>query len=255
MTAREIRERAWNKLSEGNWLRAALAYLLFWLAGMAISQLLIKIGVMTGGVEVTTLGQYVMAKKGLEIPPELPTMLRDMPMNIPTPGFRLFNFIVSTFMGGVLQAGWVLFAVAMMRNGARVLQVFSGFGRFFSAGWLLVLQTLFVCLWSLLFIIPGIVAFYSYRQAFFIKADHPEWSASRILSESKRMMKGHKWRLACLDASFIGWVLLCLVTVGFGFVFIAPYMNVANAAFYEDLLDRESTTSNFQNDDVAPYGA
>ncbi len=242
MTAREIRERAWNKLNEGNWLRAALAYLLFWLAGMAISSLLVRIGIRTGGIEVTTLGKYVMAKQGIEIPPELPAMLRDMPMNIPTSGFRIFNYIVSTFVGGALQAGWALFAVAMMRNGARVMQVFSGFGRFLSTGWLMVLQTFFVCLWSLLFIIPGIVAFYSYRQAFFLKADHPDWSAGRILSESKRMMKGHKWRLACLDASFIGWVLLSLVTFGFGFVFIAPYMNVANAAFYEELLDRDTTT-------------
>ena len=242
MTAREIWERAWNKLNEGNWLRAALAYLLFWLAGMAISSLLVQIGIRTGGIEVTTFGKYITAKQGIEFPPELPAVLRDMQMNIPTPGFRLFNYLVSTFVGGALQAGWVLFAVAMMRNGARVMQVFSGFGRFFSAGWLMVLQAFFVFLWSLLFIIPGIVAFYSYRQAFFLKADHPDWSASRILSESKRMMMGHKWRLACLDASFIGWVLLSLVTFGFGFVFIAPYMNVANAAFYEELLDRDTTT-------------
>ena len=92
MTAREIRERAWNKLNEGNWLRAALAYLLFWLAGMAISSLLVQIGIRTGEIEATTLGKYVMAKQGLEIPPELPAMLRDMPMNIPTPRFRIFNY-------------------------------------------------------------------------------------------------------------------------------------------------------------------
>ena len=242
MTAREIRERAWNKLGEGNWSRAVLAYLLFWLAGVILSSLLVQIGIRTGGIEVTTFGKYITAKQGIEFPPELPAVLRDMQMNIPTPGFRLFNYLVSTFVGGALQAGWVLFAVAMMRNGARVMQVFSGFGRFFSAGWLMVLQAFFVFLWSLLLIIPGIVAFYSYRQTFFLRADHPDWSASRLISESKRMMKGHKWRLACLDASFIGWILLCLLTLGLGFVFIVPYMNVANAAFYEELLDRDTTT-------------
>ncbi len=238
MNARTIRERAWNKLGEGNWLRAVLAYLLFWLAGMVISSLLTQIGVRTGGIEATTLGKYIMAKHGIDIPPELPAMLRDMPMNITTPGFRVCSAIVSNFMAGVLQAGWALFAVAMMRNGAHVMQVFSGFGRFLSTGWLMLLQSFFVALWSLLLVIPGIVAFYSYRLSFFLKADHPDWSACKLLSESKRMMKGHKWRLACLDASFIGWILLCLATFGAGFVFISPYMNVANAAFYEDLLDR-----------------
>ncbi len=82
------------------------------------------------------------------------------------------------------------------------------------------------------------MAFYAYRMAFFLKADHPEWSAGKALAESKRMMKGHKWRLMCIDASFIGWLLLVIFTFGLATLFVSPYMGVANAAFYEDLLDR-----------------
>ena len=99
-------------------------------------------------------------------------------------------------------------------------------------GWLMVLRTIRIALWSLLLVVPGFVAFYAYRMAFFLKADHPEWSAWHVLAESKRMMDGHKWRLACLDASFIGWLLLVGMTFGLAGLFVNPYMGVTYAAFY-----------------------
>ena len=74
--------------------------------------------------------------------------------------------------------------------------------------------------------------------AFLLLADHPDWSPWRAIQESKRLMRGHRWRLACLDASFIGWFLLVVVTFGFAGLFVTPYFATANAAFYEDLLDR-----------------
>ena len=64
-------------------------------------------------------------------------------------------------------------------------------------------------------------------------------SASKVLAESKRMMYGHKWRLAYLDASFIGWWLLVVLTFVLAGLFINPYMGVTYAAFYEDMLDRD----------------
>ena len=234
MTAKTIRERAWAKLGEGNWGRAVLAYGLYMLTGIVINTLLDRIGTATGGIEVTTLGDAIAKVSGLQ----LPQPLLDMQLKIPTPWWRVAGSIASVMFNGPLTAGWTLFAVALMRGDAHVMQVLSGFGRFLSTAWLALVMSVRIALWSLLLLVPGFVAMYAYRQAFFLKADHPEWSAGQILAESKRMMKGHKWRLACLDASFIGWLLLGILTLGLGYMFVMPYMNVANAAFYEDLLDR-----------------
>ena len=90
----------------------------------------------------------------------------------------------------------------------------------------------------LLLFIPGICASYSYRMAFYLLADNPDWSPVRALKESKKLMYGHRWRLACMDFSFIGWFLLVVVTWGLAGLFVMPYFAAANAAFYEDLLDR-----------------
>ena len=101
-----------------------------------------------------------------------------------------------------------------------------------------ILRVLVVALGLLLFILPGILASYSYRMAFMLLADNPDWSPWRALRESRQLMYGHRWRLACLDASFIGWFLLVGVTFGLAGLFVMPYYATAHAAFYEDLLNR-----------------
>lgn len=98
-----------------------------------------------------------------------------------------------------------------------------------------VLVSVFTTLWSLLFVIPGIVKSYSYSMTYFILKDHPEMSASDAIAESRKMMNGNKWRLFCLDFSFIGWVLLSCLTCGILMLLVAPYMYAARAAFYESL--------------------
>ena len=113
---------------------------------------------------------------------------------------------------------------------------FNDFGRAL-AWWCLV--TLYVSLWSLLLVVPGIRAAYSYRMAFYLLADHPDWAPGQAIAESKRLMHGHRWRLFCLDVSFLGWFLLVGVTRGLAGIFVMPYFATANAAFYEDLLDRD----------------
>ena len=238
VTAFELRRRAWAKLGQGNWLKAVGAFGLYWLMGTVVAKMLATIGVMTGGIEVKTLGD-VLRMAGVALPPELPKELVDYALPVTMPWYQVIQFVVNTFFEGVLTAGWTVFCVAVMRNGSNALQVFSGFPRFFAMGWLMLVQAVRIALWSLLLIIPGFVAFYAYRLAFFLKVDHPEWSASKALAESRRMMHGHKWRLAWLDASFIGWWLLVVVTFGLATLFVTPYMGVTYAAFYEDMLDRE----------------
>lgn len=98
-----------------------------------------------------------------------------------------------------------------------------------------ILVGVFTFLWSLLFFIPGIVKAYSYSMTLFILKDNPEMSAIDAITESRRMMNGNKWRLFCLDFSFIGWILLSALTCGILYILVYPYMYAARAAFYESL--------------------
>lgn len=100
------------------------------------------------------------------------------------------------------------------------------------------LYTLYIFLWSLLFIIPGIIKKYAYAMSFYIAYDNPELSASEVLKESERMMKGNKGKLFILRLSFIGWILLSILTFCVGFVFLIPYIKAAEANFYEELIKK-----------------
>ena len=98
-----------------------------------------------------------------------------------------------------------------------------------------VLHTLFVFLWSLLFIIPGIVKSYSYAMAYYIKIDNPNMSANDAITESRKMMKGHKARLFLLDLSFIGWIIVGVLALGIGVLWVEAYMQTTRVHFYEEL--------------------
>lgn len=97
------------------------------------------------------------------------------------------------------------------------------------------LRSVYILLWSLLLIVPGIMATYSYAMTDYILAEHPELTASEAIAQSKAMMDGSRWRLFCLHLSFIGWDLLCALTLGLGNLALTPYKQAAEAAFYRDL--------------------
>lgn len=101
------------------------------------------------------------------------------------------------------------------------------------------LQGLYVFMWSLLFIIPGIIAGYSYAMTSYILAENPELTASEAIEMSKQMMTGNRWRLFCLQLSFIGWDLLCALTLGIGNLWLTPYKQAATAAFYREVSGTE----------------
>ena len=101
--------------------------------------------------------------------------------------------------------------------------------------WGMFLVMLFTFLWSLLFIIPGIVKCFSYSMTPFILEEHPELGANEAIDHSRAMMKGHKFDLFWLILSFIGWGFLCLFTFGIGYLWLTPYMETSVAAFYEDV--------------------
>jgi uncharacterized membrane protein len=97
------------------------------------------------------------------------------------------------------------------------------------------LTMVYTLLWTLLLIIPGIIKAYSYSMTYYVLEDNPELSGDKAIEESMRIMSGHKWALFWLHLTFIGWALLCILTLGIGFFWLVPYMNTAQAAFYEDI--------------------
>ena len=97
------------------------------------------------------------------------------------------------------------------------------------------LRFAYIFLWSLLFIVPGIIKAYSYAMVPYILEDRPELSAEETILLSMKMMEGHRWQLFCLHLSFIGWAFLCIFTLGIGYLFLKPYVLTAQADFYEDL--------------------
>lgn len=152
------------------------------------------------------------------------------------------NFVwgASIILGGVLATGYSAFNLAVVRCDAdktKVGTLFGGFNNFGSTCVAGLLVTTYTMLWSLLFIIPGIVKSFSYSMTFFILNDHPEMTASQAITESRRIMDGHKGELFVLGLSFIGWFILSMFTFGILLIYVIPYMQATIAAFYEKIRD------------------
>ena len=116
----------------------------------------------------------------------------------------------------------------------------KGYSRFSEVFLTMLLRQVYVGLWTLLLVVPGIVKSYSYAMTEYILQDDPDCKYDAAICRSMELMQGHKMDLFLLDLSFIGWALLCLLTLGIGFLFLTPYWQTARAKFYEELIARES---------------
>ena len=144
--------------------------------------------------------------------------------------------VVTLLLMGTFMLGIAGFSLAIARkNEAKLDMIFSGFSNFSNALVLYLLRGLFIFLWTLLLIIPGIIAQISYSLAFFILSDEPEIGAMDAINKSKKMMYGYKWKYFCLCCRFIGWFILGVLSCGIGFLWITPYLNISFAKFYEDV--------------------
>jgi len=139
-------------------------------------------------------------------------------------------------LGGVVKLGYCKYLLNLHDGEeGNIKDLFSQFGRFADGLLLNLLTAIYTFLWTLLFIIPGIVAFYKYAMAPFIMLENPNMRAGDAITASKKMMYGHKGELFILDWSFFGWVLLSLLTMGVGSLWLTPYRNASYAAFYRNL--------------------
>lgn len=156
--------------------------------------------------------------------------------------------LLALFIGGVISMGWAGFNLKLLNHEeVRFGNLFDHFYRIGAGICMVLLQNLFVFLWSLLFFIPGIIAAYRYALMPYLMAEFPELGALDAMRESKRLMKGNKWRLFCLDWSFIGWVLLSALTLGIGSLWLSPYTAVSRAAFYQEICREDMEKRNAEN--------
>lgn len=149
------------------------------------------------------------------------------------------GWIVELLLIGPLAMGLYAYFLELVRtNRTDSGHLFSGFAQFIDAFLLHVLMAIFVFLWSLLLIIPGIIASLRYSQAYFILRDNPSIGPLEAIRRSKELTAGHKGRLFVLILTFIGWIILGAIPFGIGLLWVYPYILTSMAHFYEDLRSR-----------------
>lgn len=155
----------------------------------------------------------------------------------PPPYAGLLSWVMD-MMVGIVGLGFIIFLLNTIRGtGACFGNLLDGFGVIFKYIGLSIVSAFFIALWSLLLIVPGIIASYRYRMAIYILADDHSLSIMECLRRSKAMMDGHKGELLMMDLSFIGWNLAALVPFMGYFVQVwtVPYINMSYALYYEAL--------------------
>lgn len=144
--------------------------------------------------------------------------------------------IATLIISGPFALGAAIFSLSISRNqDAQLEQIFHGFKNFGTALGAYLLMILFILLWMLLLIIPGIIAALSYSMTFYILADDNSIGAMDAIKKSKKMMDGYKWKYFCLGLRLLGWALLCVLTLGIGFLWLIHYAQVSVAKFYDDV--------------------
>lgn len=148
----------------------------------------------------------------------------------------LLGTLVIYLIAGPMALGFCNFCLCVSRKKeAQISQLFDGFKRFGVTVGAYFLQLIFIFLWALLLIIPGIIAGLSYSMTFYVIADNDSIGPLEAIRKSKEIMRGNKWKLFCLGARFIGWALLCILTLGIGFLWLVPYISISYAKFYDDI--------------------
>ncbi len=134
-----------------------------------------------------------------------------------------------------LQYGAAVAFLGFKRTGVdvKIGDMFVGFNDYGRVFVTILLQTLYIVLWSLLLVVPGIIKAISYSQTIYILKDNPELKFNGAIERSMAMMEGHKMEAFLLGISFIGWLLLGVLTLGIGMLWVTPYMSTAYAHFYD----------------------
>lgn len=224
MDYKQIRAQARENLA-GRWALAIAVAAIAWLLG----------GLMLGS---SFLPQFTYYIRGEDI------TLKDALSNAFAIGRHFGNTFISInlltlarfLVSGVIQLGYAHILLKQHEQQEYSFNdLFSQFHRFGQGFAQAFLRELYTALWSLLLIVPGIIAHYKYAMTPYIMTDHPELTASEAIERSKELMDGHKGELFILHFTFIGWDLLAAITLNIGHLVLNPYKNAAEAAFYRKL--------------------
>ncbi len=151
----------------------------------------------------------------------------------PTP-VVVFVSVLVWLLGCVLAAGYILYHQGVRRGEEMpIASLFDGFGFVGKIVLLNLVMAVFIALWSMLLIVPGIIAAYRYRFALYNLCENPELGVMDALNMSKAQTKGHKLDLFVLDLTFIGWGLLCALTLGILSIWITPYIQQTDLGYFE----------------------
>ena len=145
----------------------------------------------------------------------------------------LYIFVMLPIILGMYQTFNVLYTDGDNKLTSNMFKLaFGAYGRNLAA---MLLMSVFTLLWTLLFIIPGVIKTIAYSLTPYILKDFPELTPNQVINLSQKMMKGHKLDFFCLVLSFLGWALLCILTLGIGTLWLSPYVYTSFAAFYQDV--------------------
>jgi len=208
----EYRAAAWKSLREGGWVTKYLVVVFALMAVFGVFQCAWAHAVETMGIQ--TWSMFFEAK--------LKAMSGGLDLAVPSRAVAVgmteasaFELFVSCILNGIFSfAATCLFlrAAGGERTGWFGAS-FGGFKRPLGVAWLYFRYVLQISLWALLFVVPGIVAYYRYCQSWNLKVENPDWSAGKCLAESCRMMVGHKAQCFALDMSY--WKPITLILTGF----------------------------------------
>ena len=225
-TAVKLQAKQLIRESQPSMLTAALLYTL-------LTALIGWLSLRLTGVDTNTMNEMLqLASEG-----NSEAVMEMMTKATPSAGASLIDSLLRLAMA-VVGVGFSLFVMNSVRRSQPALgNLLDGFGMFPRVLFLIVLQIVLIFLWSLLLVIPGIIAAYRYSFAVYVMIDHPEMSAMDCLRESKRLTTGYKRQLFLLDLSFIFWFLLTMIpVVGYiAQVYVTPYMESARVLYYEQI--------------------
>jgi uncharacterized membrane protein len=214
----------------GNWGKAVLATLVIVVVALFFSSPTIytsyKLQTFMEGYSYTSVSDMV----SLASDPEFADLQRQ------SNGTSALSLLVEIFLLLPLEVGFInAFRKLLVKLDTNIIGNTFDFSNYWRKIGGMIWMSLLTFFWSLLFIIPGIVKAFSYSMTPFILDEYPELTPVEAIHRSRMMMKGHKFDLFWLYLSFIGWAILSVITCGIGFLWLAPYIQTAEAAFYEEV--------------------
>ena len=229
-TNQQFKDEALDAL-RGNWGKAVLLTLIY----------AILVGLITGPVTYQTVQMQSYMQENAHSVYQMASLMQDpvyQSMSSRLNGSSGLYTLVSILLLLPLTVGYANAMRKLLVSGDNDLvpnAFHIAFSNYWHKVWTMLWMEILITLWTLLFIIPGIIKSFSYAMTPYIIEEFPELSCTEAIHRSRMMMRGHKFDLFWLWLSFIGWGILSILTAGIGLIWLAPYMETAQAAFYEEV--------------------